>query len=170
MSVPKQKSRSNMLSDKVKSGPACINVENPAQATPIDSSRCSKSRIVLGRETIRDMEKNARQNLSLSSSQSPFVLSMANVYHCFAFPVKENGNNFHLSVLVSCLRCSGMNTSPRIRASDGMGFCFLAQRRVVPEPWLLDQGGVHGQMKRLVLKVTSKTHPLKQKDFEMELA
>ena len=47
---------------------------------------------------IQDMGKNARQNLSLSSSQSPFVLSTANMYHCFAFPVREKGYNFHLSV------------------------------------------------------------------------
>jgi hypothetical protein len=39
--------------------------------------------------------------LSLSSSQSPFVLSTAKVYHCFAFPMREKGNNFHLSV--SCV-------------------------------------------------------------------
>jgi hypothetical protein len=82
-----------------KSGPACVNVENLAQAAPIYSfSHCSKSRIALGREPIRDMGKNARQNLSLSSSQSPFVLSTANVYHCFTFLVREKGNNFHFSV------------------------------------------------------------------------
>jgi hypothetical protein len=52
-----------------KSGPACINVENRAHAAPIDSSFCSKSRIALDRETIRDMGKNARQNLSLISSK-----------------------------------------------------------------------------------------------------
>ena len=68
MSIPKQKSHNNMLLGKDKSGPVCINAEILTQAAPIDSSRCSKSRIVLGRETIRDMEKNARQNLSLSSS------------------------------------------------------------------------------------------------------
>jgi hypothetical protein len=70
MSIPKQKSRNNMLSGKDKSGLACINAENLAQAAPIDSfSCCSKSKIALAsRETIWDMGKNARQNLSLSSS------------------------------------------------------------------------------------------------------
>jgi hypothetical protein len=58
-----------MPSDKEKSGPACINIENQAQVAPIDSfSHCSKSRIDLGRELIRDMGKNARQNFSSSSS------------------------------------------------------------------------------------------------------
>ena len=58
VSIPKQKSHSNMLSGKDKSGPACINAENLAQDAPIDSfSYCSKSRIALGRESIRDMGK-----------------------------------------------------------------------------------------------------------------
>ena len=97
MSIPKQKSHSNMLSGKDKSRPTCINAENLAQAAPIDSfSCCSKSRIALGRETIQDMGKKARQNLSLSSSESPFVLSTASVYHCLTFPMREKVNNFHL--------------------------------------------------------------------------
>ena len=90
-----------MLSGKDKFRPACINAENLAQAAPIDSSRCSKSKIALGRETMRDMGKNARQNLSLSSSQSPFVLSKVFVYHYVAFPMREKGNNFHFRV--SCV-------------------------------------------------------------------
>ena len=78
MLVPKQKSHSNMLSGKDKSWPVCINAENLTQAAPKDSfSCCSKSRIALGRETIRDIGKNARQKLSLSSSQYPFMLSTA---------------------------------------------------------------------------------------------
>ena len=101
MSIPKQKSHNNMLSGKDKSGLVCINAENLAQAAPIDSLHCSKSRIVLGRESIRDIGKNARWNLSLSSSQSPFVLSTACVYHCFIFPVREKENNFHFRV--SCV-------------------------------------------------------------------
>ena len=60
MSIPKQKSHSNMLLGKDKSRPACINIENLAQATPIDSFlHCSKSRIALGRELIWDIGKNA---------------------------------------------------------------------------------------------------------------
>ena len=52
MSIPKQKSHSNMLSGKDKSGLGCINAEILAQATPIDSfSYCSKLRIAIGRET-----------------------------------------------------------------------------------------------------------------------
>ena len=68
VSIPKQKSHSNMMSGKDKSGSACIIAQNSAHAALIDSLRCSKSRIALGREMIRDMGKNARQNLSLSSS------------------------------------------------------------------------------------------------------
>ena len=61
MLIPKQKSHSNMLSGKDKSGLACIYVENLAQAAAIDSfSYCSKSRIALDRELIRDIGKNAR--------------------------------------------------------------------------------------------------------------
>jgi hypothetical protein len=61
MSIPKQKRCNNMLSGKDRSRLACINFENLAQAVPIDSfSYCSKSRIALGRESIWDIEKNAR--------------------------------------------------------------------------------------------------------------
>jgi len=61
MSIPKQKSHINMLSGKDKSGSTCINVESLAQVAPIDSfSYCSKSRIALGRESVRDIEKNVR--------------------------------------------------------------------------------------------------------------
>ena len=87
-----------MLSGKDKSGLVCINAENLAQAAPIDSLHCSKSRIALGRESIWDIGKNARWNLSLSSSQSPFVLSTACVYHSFTFSMREKGNNFHFRV------------------------------------------------------------------------
>ena len=58
-SIPKQKIHNNMLSGKGKSGPACNNAENLAQAAPIDSLRCSKSRIALDRELILDIGKNA---------------------------------------------------------------------------------------------------------------
>ena len=87
-----------MLSGKDKSGPVCNNTENLAQVAPIDSLYCSKSKIAFGREP---MGENSRQNLYVSSSQSPFALSMACVYHCFAFPVRVKGNNFHLKV--SCV-------------------------------------------------------------------
>ena len=61
VSMPKQKNHSNMLSGKDKFGPVCINAENLAQVAPIDSfSYCSKSRIALGRETIRDIGKNEK--------------------------------------------------------------------------------------------------------------
>ena len=67
---------------------------------------------------------------------------------------------------VSCLKCSGTNTSPRIHAGDGKGFHYRALRRVVPEPWLLSQGGVHSQMNGLVLKVvTHRTHPFEAENF-----
>jgi hypothetical protein len=58
MSRPEQKRRKITPSSNDKSGPACNNVENQAQAKPIDSFPCySNSRIALGREPIRDMEK-----------------------------------------------------------------------------------------------------------------
>ena len=87
-----------MLLVKDKSRPACINTKNLAQAAAIDFVYCSKLRITLGRDTIRDIQKKVRKNLSLSSSQSPFVLPTACVYHYFAFSVREKGNNAHLSV------------------------------------------------------------------------
>jgi hypothetical protein len=96
MSIPKQKSHVNMLLGKDESGLVYI------KAAPMDSlSYCSKSRIALGKEMIWEIEKNARQNISLSSSQSPFVLHMVCVYNCFAFTMREKGNNFHFSV--SCV-------------------------------------------------------------------
>jgi hypothetical protein len=102
MSRPEQKRCKITPSGNDKSGPTCNNVENRAQAEPIDSfSRCSNSRIALGRGPIRDMGKNVRKKLPLSSSQSPFALPTTNMYHCFAFPVREKGNNFHL--MVSCV-------------------------------------------------------------------
>ena len=63
-----------------------------------------------------------------------------------------------------------MNTFPRTRAGEGKGFHFRALRRVVPEPWLLSQGGVHCQMKGLVLVVTQRTRPLKRKDKDLKFA
>ena len=58
MSIPKQKSHSNMVLGKDKSRPVCNDAENLAQAAPIDSfSYCSKSKIVFGREPIRTWEK-----------------------------------------------------------------------------------------------------------------
>jgi hypothetical protein len=62
-----------------------------------------------------------------------------------------------------------MNTSQN-RASVGKGFHHRALRRVVPEPWLSSQGGVHSQMKSLVLVMAYGTPPLKRKDFELEFA
>jgi hypothetical protein len=48
MSIPKQKSRNNMLSGKDKSRPTYINAKNLAHDAPIYSfSYCSKSRILL---------------------------------------------------------------------------------------------------------------------------
>ena len=64
-----------------------------------------------------------------------------------------------------------MNTSPRTHAGDGKGFHYSALRRVVPELWLLSQGGVHSRMKGLILEVVAqKTPPLKWKGFEFVLA
>jgi hypothetical protein len=53
-----------------------------------------------------------------------------------------------------------------------MGFRYQAWRKIVPEPWLLSQGGVHRQIKGLVLEkvVARGTQPLKRKGFELALA
>ena len=50
---------------------------------------------------------------------------------------------------------------PQTRVDDGKGFHDQALRRVVPEPWLSSQGGVHSQMNGLVLVVAHETPPLK---------
>jgi hypothetical protein len=69
MSRPKQKRCNSTLSGKDKSRLAYISIKNLAQAAPIDSfSYYSKSSIALGRESIWDIGKNPRQNMSLSSS------------------------------------------------------------------------------------------------------
>ena len=58
MSIPKQKRRNNTPSGRDKFGLVCINIENLAQAAPIDSFSCySKLMIALGRELIWDMGK-----------------------------------------------------------------------------------------------------------------
>jgi hypothetical protein len=58
MSRPIQKRRKITPSSNDKSRVTCSNVKNLAQAVPINSfSCCSKSRIALGRESIRDMGK-----------------------------------------------------------------------------------------------------------------
>jgi hypothetical protein len=41
---------------------------------------------------------------------------------------------------------------PQTLAGGQKGLCYRNLRRVLPEPWLLNLGGVHGQMKILILK------------------
>jgi hypothetical protein len=134
--IPKQKSHCNMLSGKDKSGAACINIENLTQAVPIDSSRCSKSKITLGREMIRDMGKKYKTKLVLKFIPIP-IRTFYGV--CVPLPrllCKRRETMSTLVFLVSCLRCSCMNTSPQTHAGDGRGFHCIALRRVVPELWL----------------------------------
>jgi hypothetical protein len=90
-----------MLSGKDKSGLACDNIENMVQAAIDSFSFCLKLRIALGKALIWDIGKNARHNLSLSSSQSLFILPTTLAYHCFASLVREKGNNFHIRI--SCV-------------------------------------------------------------------
>ena len=82
-----------------KSRPECARSENMAQVSPMVSvSFCWKLRISYRREVIRDIGKNARHNLYLNSSQSPFTFPMLWAYHCFALSSREKGNNFHRRV------------------------------------------------------------------------
>jgi hypothetical protein len=72
------------------------------------------------------------------------------VYHCFAFSMREKGNNFHFRV--SCVMPE-MLRHEHISSNScrwWQGFHYYALRRVVPEPWLSSQGGVHSHMKSLV--------------------
>ena len=82
-----------------KSRPKLDRVENLSQATPIVSLTCCwKLSISCRRAAIRDIGNNARQNLFLSSSQSPFTFPTLWAYHCFALSFNEKGNKFHRSI------------------------------------------------------------------------
>ena len=63
--------------------------KNLAQAAPIDSSNCSKSRMSIGREFMRLMRENEWQKSARNSSQSPFILPIVRVYHCSALLMRE---------------------------------------------------------------------------------
>ena len=124
-----------MPSDNDKSGLAYINVENRAQAAPIDSfSRCSKSRIALGREPIRDMRKmQDRTYLYVHPSpHSYFLWQMCTIVLPSLWEREETIST--LEFLLSCPRCSGTNIFARILVCHGRGFCYHALRRVVLEP------------------------------------
>ena len=64
-------------------------------------SFCWKEQISLCRAMIRDIGKNSRHCLSLTSCQLLCTLPTVYVYHYSAFPIKEKGNSFHLRV--SCV-------------------------------------------------------------------
>ena len=82
-----------------KSGLDLIKIKNLSQAAPIVSfSFCWKWSISCHRVAIRDIGKNARQNMFLSSSQSLATFLTLWAYHCFALSSSEKGNNFHRSV------------------------------------------------------------------------
>ena len=96
---PNQKCKSNTRLGIDKSRLGCVRIENQAQAAPIVSfSFCWKLRISYRKATIRDIGKNAKQNMFLNSSQSPFIFPMLWAYHCFALSSREKGNNFHQRV------------------------------------------------------------------------
>ena len=61
---------------------------------------CLKDRTSFQRLITLEIGKKARQNLEHNISQSPFILPTVLLYHCLALPIKENGNNFHLKVLL----------------------------------------------------------------------
>ena len=82
-----------------KSRPDHVKIENLSKAAPMVSfSFYWKLGISCHRAAIQDMGKNARQNLFLSSSQSPATFPTLWVYHYFALSSSEKGNNFHRSV------------------------------------------------------------------------
>lgn len=115
---------------------------------------------------VRETGKNAKQNRSRRSFQSPFMLLMTRVYHCFAASTGEKGNNFHLSVPL--LKSLGMSTIAQIHPGDDRAFHYLSPRRIVPEPWLNSRGWVHSHLKWLDLKrlVAHKTHPYVRRAIE----
>ena len=96
---PNQKCCNNSWLGIDKSGPECDRIENLSLATPMVSfSFCWKLSISCHRAAIQDIWKNARQNMFLSSSQSPFTFPTLWVYHCFALSSSVKGNNIHRSV------------------------------------------------------------------------
>jgi len=76
-----------------------VRIEKWSQAAPMVSfTFCWKLMISYHRAAIRDIGKNARHNLFLSSSQSPASFPTLWAYHCFALSSSEKGNNFHRRV------------------------------------------------------------------------
>ena len=58
-----------------------------------------------------------------------------------------------LEFLVSSMRSSNMNTIPRTHADDGRDFHCLSLRRVVLEPWLEREDGVHSELMKFISKI-----------------
>ena len=88
-----------------KSGPDLDRIEKRSQAASMVSfSFCWKLSISYRRAAIRDIGKNARQNLFLSSSKSPATFPTLWAYHCFTLSSSEKGNNFHRSVSCDMLK------------------------------------------------------------------
>jgi len=115
--------RSNKDSGIDSTDPDSIKLKNMYQAALMLSlSFYWKERISLCRAMIRDIGKNSRQNLSLSSSQLSCTLPTVYVYHCSAFPIREKGNNFHLRV--SCVMPAMANNEHRCSKSDKWWYGF----------------------------------------------
>ena len=85
-------------------GPVMMSSLKQSHDVPRDSSSsCLKFRTSFQRLITLEIGKKARQNLEHNISQSPFILPTVLLYHCLALPIKENGNNFHLKVLLDML-------------------------------------------------------------------
>jgi hypothetical protein len=82
-----------------KSRPDLDRTEKWSQAAPMVSvSFCWKLSISCRRAAIRDIGKNARQNLFHNSSQSLFTFPTLWSYHCLVLSCREKGNNFQRKV------------------------------------------------------------------------
>ena len=83
-----------------RSGPVMMRSLKQAHDVQRDScSFCLKDRTSNRRRITLEMEKKAKQNLEHSISQSPCILPTVCLYHRLALPIKENRNNFHLTIL-----------------------------------------------------------------------
>jgi len=97
--IPNQKCYKSTWLGIDKSGPNLVKIENLSQvASMVSFSLCWKLSISCHRASVWDIGKNTRQNMFLSSSESPATFSTLWAYHCFGISFSEKGNSFHLSV------------------------------------------------------------------------
>ena len=118
----------------VRSGPVMMSSLKRSHDVPSDYfSSCLKFRTSFQRLTTLEKGKNHKQNLEHNVFQSPCILPTFSLYQCLALPVKENGNNFHLTVLsdMPAIRKHAQVCSNSCRCEYGF-FVAFSQEGLIP--------------------------------------